>query len=379
RSIRFMQSRPRMGRGHAAVALCTGLAATAALGAQQVPWERNPTPLIDGFVNMYNPCVIEVDESPRYRMWFFGWAATHTNVDIPGCDAIYHARSDDLQTWEVYAGEDRFDSEGKPATWVPVLTAGDRWYEAWHVGDPSVVQVRGRFYMAYSATSRHFDPVEGYPSTMVQCVLGAVSEDGIHWEKGEHPLLFRDGDEAEPKPEPDRIGDFHRPSLLYENGRFRLWFDYWIPNRGVCTGHARSRRGFLDEGAFQITHPLDEPVLDNWPNPAVVKVGRRYHCFGDPPGFPVPEGGDGWQSRQIREAISEDGLTWEVLPFVPPDEDAEGCHVPQPLLTRRDGKTWLYLLYSTQVGTRRGDGVYHFEYDRIRAMRRRVTGQRGVR
>ena len=121
---RRLESRP------VAVSLCVGLAVTAASGAQQTSWERNPTPLIDGFVNMYNPCVVEVDESPRYRMWFFGWASTHTNVDVPGCDAIYHARSDDPQTWEIYAGDSRFDREGKPATWVPVLTAGDRWYEA---------------------------------------------------------------------------------------------------------------------------------------------------------------------------------------------------------------------------------------------------------
>jgi len=369
----------QLAEGVALNALVASLWLATAAATQDVPWEREPTPLLQGFVNMYNPCVVEVDEAPRYRMWFFGWAATHTNADVPGCDAIYHARSDDLKSWEVYAGNDRWDAGGDPETWVPVLTAGDRWYEAWHVGDPSVVQVRGRFYMAYSATSRHFEPVEGYPSTMVQCVLGAVSEDGIHWEKGEHPLLWRDGDEAEPEPEPDRIGDFHRPSLLYERGRFRLWFDYWIPNRGVCTGHAEGRRGFLDEGAFRITHDLEEPVLENWPNPAVIKVGSQYHCFGDPPGYPVPEGGDAWQSRQIREAVSKDGLRWEVLPFVPPDDDAEGCHVPQPLLTERDGKTWLYLLYATQVGTRRGDGVYHFEYDRIRAMRRPVSRRRGAR
>ena len=88
--------------------------------AQQAPWERDPEPLLDGFVNMYNPCVVEVDEAPRYRMWFFGWAASQTNKDIPGCDAIFHARSDDLAAWEVYAGvvdgEDQWDRDGDPET-----------------------------------------------------------------------------------------------------------------------------------------------------------------------------------------------------------------------------------------------------------------------
>ena len=353
----------------ASVALVASMAA-----AQDDGWERDATPLLDGFVNMYNPCVIEVDDAPRYRMWFFGWAASQTNKDVPGCDAIFHARSDDLTSWEVYAGEQdgeaRWDRERRVEQWVPVLTAGERWYEAWHVGDPTVVEVRGKLYMAYSATSRHFEPVDGYPSTMVQCVLGAVSEDGIHWEKGEHPLLFREGDQPEPAPEPDRIGDFHRPSLLYERGRFRLWFDYWIPGRGVCTGHAVNRGKFLKKGGFKISHNLKEPVLENWPNPAVVRIGKKLHCFGDPPGYPVPAGGDAWQSRQLREAVSHDGLVWELLPFTPPDADVEACHVPQPLVTKKDGKTWLYLFYSTQLGSRRGDGVYHFEYDQLRAMRR---------
>ena len=352
------------------------IALTMTASAQSRPWERQKQPLLAGFVNMYNPCVIEVKKAPRYRMWFFGWAASQSNEGYPGCDAIFHARSDDLRSWEVYAGDRdgkaTWDSGGKPETWVPVITAGNRWYEAWHVGDPSVVQVRGRYYMAYSATSKHFDPVPGYPSTMVQCVLGATSKDGIHWEKGEHPLLFRNGDKALPDPEPDRIGDFHRPSLMHEKGRFRLWFDYWIPKRGVCTGHAVNRGSFLKKGGFKIKHSLDKPVLENWPNPAVVRIGKWLHCFGDPPGYPVPEGGDPWQSRQIREAVSRDGISWKLRPFIPPDDDAEACHVPQPLLTKRDGKTFLYLLYSTQVGTKKGDGRYHFQYDRIRSMRRRV-------
>ena len=126
----------------ASIALVANLAA-----AQDGGWERDAAPLLDGFVNMYNPCVIEVDDAPRYRMWFFGWGASQTNEDIPGCDAIFHARSDDLVTWEVYAGEHggeaRWDRERDVEQWVPVLTAGDRWYEAWHVGDPTVVEVRG--------------------------------------------------------------------------------------------------------------------------------------------------------------------------------------------------------------------------------------------
>jgi len=56
-----------------------------------------------------------------------------------------------------------------PATWVPVLHAGDRWYEAWHVGD------------------------------------------------------------------------FHRPSLHWQDGKRRLGFDEWLPAKGICMGYAENR------------------------------------------------------------------------------------------------------------------------------------------
>ena len=71
-----------------------------------------------------------------------------------------------------------------------VLHASDRWYESWHVGDPSVVLVEGRYYMAYSATSEHFSPGQ------VSSHDGAV-RDGCRvgrWHpltKTDRPLLIR--------------------------------------------------------------------------------------------------------------------------------------------------------------------------------------------
>jgi len=140
---------------------------------------------------MYNPCVVETDGEYRFKMWFFGWAAEQSNPKWPGCDAIFHARAKDLKTWEVYGENQTRDTTMNPKLWVPVLHASDRWYEAWHVGDPSVVLKDGKFHMAYSATSKHFGEREGFPATMVQCVMGAVSDDGIVWRKTDQPLLIR--------------------------------------------------------------------------------------------------------------------------------------------------------------------------------------------
>jgi hypothetical protein len=344
--------------------------------AGSAAWERSPVPLLTNFENMYQPCVVEVGGQWPYQMWFFGWAAAPCNAPLPGCDAIFCARSKDLLHWEVYAGGDRWDGTMNPRRWDAVIHASERWYDNWHNGDPSVVRQGRTFYMAYSATSRDFSSVPGYPANMVQCVMGATSEDGVHWRKTEVPLLIRAGDTEQPKSEPGRVGDFHRPCLRREAGTWRLWFDYWHRKHGVCMGYAENKQDFARAGGFQIRHELDQPLLENWPNPEVVKIGKRYHAFGDPGGWPVdpslPPMARGWRTRQLREAVSDDGIHWTRLDFIPPDTDAEACHVPQTLVTRQGGREWLYLFYSTQVGLHRGDGAYHFEYDRIRAMRRPI-------
>ena len=346
------------------------LSGAAALSGE---WEREERPLLTNFNNMYGPCVVETGGEYRFKMWFFGWSAAHGNPGIPGCDAIFHARSKDLKNWEVYSRGKTWDKTMDPSLWVPVLHAGERWYEAWHVGDPSVVMKDGEFFMAYSATSRHFGEVAGYPATMVQCLMGATSEDGIDWKKSESPLLIREGDKAKPEPDPNRIGDFHRPSLRREKGKWRLWFDYWLPGKGVCMGYAENAGELMAEGGFKIMHDLKEPLLVDWPNPDVVKVGSRYHSFSDPSEYPIPKGTSAWMSRQLREAVSEDGMTWKRLDFIEPDKDVGACHVPGALVTEMDGQKWLYLFYATQIGYRKADGNYHYEYDRIRAMRRRIV------
>ena len=352
--------------------ICLAIVVLSTMSPAQAEWERNTRPLLTNFDNMYNPCVVETGGEYRYRMWFFGWAVDHANSEIPGCDAIFHARSKDLLSWEVYSKGDSWDSTMDARKWAPVLHASDRWYESWHVGDPSVVFKDDTYYMAYSATSEHFGKVAGYPAQMVQCVMGAVSDDGIHWQSTSQPLLIRAADTPEPKPDPTRIGDFHRPCLHWENGRWKLWFDYWLPDKGVCMGYAENGGEFSSEGGFIIKHSLRDPLLRDWPNPEVIRVGSRYLCFSDAPGYPTKPGESHWKTRQLREAISSDGLSWKKLDFIPPDKDADACHVPQALITTIDDRQWLYLFYATQIGYRKNDGKYHYQYDRIRAMRREL-------
>jgi len=331
-------------------------------------WQRTGRNVLEGFRNMYQPCVLEEPgQAYRFKMWFFGWSLVDTNshLGISGCDMIFHARSRDLDHWEVWCGDGRWDATGRDvASWRPVLAPEGVFYDAWHDGDPSVVRKGGRYYMAYSATSNPFSaPAPGYPADMVQCIRGAVSDDGIHWRRVPWPLLIAPGDEVAATPNPQRIGDYHRPCLRWERDRWRLWFDYWAPGKGTGMGHAGNAGDFETPGGFTITHPLDQPLIQNWPNPDVVKAEGWYYSFADPVIYP---GHTGWAARQIAEARSQDGIVWEVLGYVQPDPDTPACHVPQACVLTMDGREWLYVFYSCQIG---GE-PYDWRYNRIRYMRR---------
>ncbi len=372
-------------------------------------WERFHRPAFKGFMHAYQPCVIEVpDQEYPYRMWFFGWVSEIGNPGLAGADAIYFARGRDLDTWEVYCDDGSWDTEGVNSKWLSVLYSSpdpENYYETFHTGDPSIVLKDGVYYMAYSATSFAFvdstseKPVlppsfsnmeiEGYPSRMIQCVMGATSKDGIHWTKTDKPLLLGDQDtKFPPDPAPGRIGDFHRPCLLWdeEGSKWKLYFDYrnMAKGMGSIVGLAENSGDFRTD-EFTFVHSPDEPLLTGWPNPEVVKVGDCYVSFSDAPGYTkanAPEGQEvsGWQLRQLKMATSKDGLTWEKRYYIDPDPGIDANHVPQALVCEQEGKQWLYLFYTIQVGWRWEEGKYPFFkegdynwfYDEIRYMRQEI-------
>lgn len=338
-------------------------------------WEPLGRDLLWGFRNMYQPCVIErPGKAYPYEMWFFGWAAEDTNPGQSGCDAVYHARSKNLLDWEIYCGERGWDAEMRAEQWAPVLTASDRHYDEWHNGDPSVVWKDGRYYMAYSATSKPlYKKTKDHLEGMLLCIMGAVSDDGIHWTKTDQPLLIESREAREADHDTALPCDFHRPSLMWDEDRWKLWFDYWNPPHGVCMGYAENTGAFGAADAFRIRHDLREALILNWPNPSVVKAGDRYYSFADPSGYPPTDASSaqarGWTTRALCEAVSEDGWNWRIVGYIKPDADAAACHVPQALATKQGDADWLYVFYATQRG---GQPVYDYRYDRIRAIRRRL-------
>jgi hypothetical protein len=373
-------------------------------------WERHDRPAFQGFMHAYNPCVVEVpDRDYPYRMWFFGWVTDIGNTDFAGMDAIYFARGKDLDTWEVYCKDGSWDAGKDNKKWASVLYSStdqvNRYFETFHAGDPSVIYKDGSYFMAYSATSQAFtdpdspEPIEppmfsnkaiaGYPSRMIQCIMGATSADGIHWKKTDKPLLIAAVDNKyPPDPAPDRIGDFHRPCLLWDvaGGKWKLYFDYFNAHLAGCNTGLAENNGDFATGKFEFAHSLDKPLIMDWPNPEVVPIGTCYVAFSDAPGYTdadAPAGKEmdkGWQSRQLRMAWSADGLTWDRKYYIKPDSRLGANHVPQSLVTKREGKWWLYLFYGTQVGWRK-TGVsypffksddYNWFYDEIRYMRQEI-------
>lgn len=338
-------------------------------------WEAGGHDLLWGFQNLYNPCVVQVpDDEYPFRMWLFGWAAADDNPGYAGADAIFHARSRDLEHWEVYAGERGWDAGMRPDLWVPVLTADHEPYDNVHNGDPSVVFRDGTYLMAFSSVG--FDTQADAEAKshiyLVSCVMGATSPDGIHWQKSPAPLLVWDREyenrwelipgQGVGSPPAEYYGSYHRPSLLFDEGRWRLWFDYFVPGTFVSMGYAENHGAFLDPGGWQVLRAGKRPLLRDWPNPSVVRLGDRYYAFSDAPGYPAEWGGD---TRQITMAVSGDGLRWTVLGHLRPDPGAVGTHVPEAFVLAGEGGAWLYVFYAWKPDRQPWD----FRYKSIRYAR----------
>ena len=337
-------------------------------------WKRSGKDVLWGFRNMYAAKVVRVpDEAYPLRMWFFGWAVADGNPRYPGCDAIYHARGKDLDHWEVYCGDGDWDATMTPKRWRPVVAARDKIYDQWHNGDPTVMYRNGVFHMAYSATGFNADGIGEYrPGDRdgdILCVMGATSRDGIHWRRSREPLLMNQAEIGAPHGKGSEFlhGMYHRPSLLWDSGRWRMWFDYWAgPRGGGCAmGFAECRGEFLDPSAWTIVRAGDRPLLPHWPNPEVVKVGGKYYAFSDPPIPPEPHP---WKVRQIAEAVSDDGIHWTVLGYIKPDPDTPALHVPTPFVDTSCRSPRIVLFYACQIG---GE-PYDCRYNRIRYMTRPI-------
>ena len=355
-------------------------------------WIRDEKNLITNFYSMYQPEVIYVpewDDGERYPylMWFFAWSYNQENdaageyPGYPGGDAIFLARAKALEgPWEIYSidygtGEYYWDTEQNPFYWYPVITCQDVWYDSWHVGDPSVVYQDGVFYMAYSAMGCDEDMIPshlaGDSDGNASCIMGAVSTDGINWTRSDSPLLVWEGERGYVEAE-DRnswYGGHQRPSLMFEDGIWKMWFDY----KENQIGYAECSGDFLT-GEWTEVRGGNQPLLSGV-DFDVVKIGSVYYAYGDPyidwykiQDDEIPYYSDDsnrWSQRQIVEYQSLDGINWTVAGWFRPDSGYDANQIPQVFLDHKENRVCIF--YATQRG-KRESSTYDWRWDNIRMM-----------
>jgi hypothetical protein len=189
-------------------------------------------------------------------MWFGGQGSD-------GHDAVFLAWSADLIAWQMHGG----------ATPIPVVDHG----ASNHVNDPSVVRVGDTFYMYYTEA----------PTLENDEVHLATSTDGTSWAKQGVVLDVGPVNSWEP----DRVG---RPSVLYEAGEFRMWYDGQIYGEGRHVGYATSPDG------VSWTKHGDNPVVLNEGAVDVDRVGEFYVM--------LTEAGDG-----TKLYVATDPVSWQYV------------------------------------------------------------------
>ena len=215
-----------------------------------------------GAGNAYAPEIFI--EDGVYRMWY--GAQGHD-----GHDRIHLAESADGVSWEPKG---------------VVLDHGD----ANHVNDPSVVKVGDTFYLYYTRA----------PVDVRDEIALATSTDGVTWQE-EGTVL---GPGADGAWDSLLVG---RPSVLHENGRFRMWYDgrrdlpVGAPAEGVPKSDRSVRAvGYAESGdGLTWIRPQTEPVFgEDAGGVHVVRVGATLVMT--------------FESREgTRLATSPDGLTWQ--------------------------------------------------------------------
>lgn len=131
--------------------------------------------------NLYAPEILK--ENGIYKMWYGAQSSA-------GHDSIHFATSDDGIHWIKYG---------------VVISVGSNN----HVNDPSVVHVNNTYYMYYSVA----------PIAELDQIWVATSPDGLNWTVMGPALVAS-----------DNASDFDslkvgRPTVLYQNNTFKMWFD----------------------------------------------------------------------------------------------------------------------------------------------------------
>ncbi len=407
-----------------------GILSWGTLSDKSEQW-TSPQEVLSNFHNLYNFKVIDLRQSAPtttwsypYRAWFFGWSVADSNPNLGGFDyandAIFYARSKSLTSgWEVWCGRNAsnevtpasWDNTMNASLWKPVLyrsssSSASADFDSAAVGDPSVVHHNNVYYMAYSSVGYKIINSVGY---YINCIMGATSTNGIDWVTSatnsgptdpNKAILIWENEQTNPYipgatwgPE-NYYGAYHRPSLILDDNKWKLWFDYYTPDssKWLCLGYAENANinsflnGNLDsppvgQSKWTVIRANDNPVLENWPNPNVIKINNKFYSFADSSSSSPPStsgnpatylGGDG---RITAVAESYDGINWQKTGMLLPD-DLDCSNVPEGFVSEENDGTWLCLFYAwkakTPVPLPPGQ-EFDFRYKKIKYIKKKIV------
>ena len=261
-----------------------------------------------------------------YRIYYGG--------RCPGRDEICYAESPDGLSWT------------RPVT-NPIITCHDEpsGWEYFMVTRPSVVLVDGLWHMWYSSveppTPDLLAPAAAGDDDTEGARLGhATSGDGIVWSKDPaNPVMW-------PTEAWERLS-IQCPSVLHEDGLFRLWYSGGRRYEPDAVGYATS-----PDGVHWERH-RGNPVfvgLGGWEHRigafTVRHVGDWHYAFYN--AMDDTDKGDGCGTSRIGMARSRDGVTaWERHPQNPIIDvgpagawDSHSCYKPCPLLEDGRWRIW---------------------------------------
>ena len=258
--------------------------------------------------NVYAPSV--VIDGELWRMWYGGQGKD-------GHDRIHYAESHD-------AGQ----------SWLKRGVALDNG-SANHVNDPSVLHVDGQWFMFYTVAEHATE----------DAIALAVSMDGLKWQKRGVALT----------PGPKGTWDSRlvgRPSVLHENGQFRIWYDGQPTKEDRPTVQLQGARGVglaTSSDGLHWTRHSARPVLQNGIGAVdVARVDRGYLL--------LYEGHTG-----MGAATSRDGIIWKERGLIThlsgSDSDRYGQVTPHLV---RAGDNWQLFFGAASRKTWDGNSVAAF-------------------
>ena len=243
------------------------------LGCALPVWAEDPVPAVllkgslatelapHGTGNVYAPEIHR--DGARWLMWYGGQGKD-------GHDRIHLAESGDGVAWTKRGA---------------VLDCG----EANHVNDPSVVRTGGVWWMFYTVAAKGEQDE----------IAAATSMDGVKWEKKQVVL----------KPGADNAWDsakVGRPSVLHENGVFRMWYD-GQPRPDAAAGNELAARVKREGRAIGLAESTDGLTWKRRESPVFFEGAGAVQVLPRRSGYAmVIEGG-----RGVSWAESSDGTVWK--------------------------------------------------------------------